>query len=131
MDSDLGFVTGFVNVNDSVFVVAASEQLEEEGTQHSFVAVWNNTTWTTWDQEFSIVTMDGGGKSHGRAAVLVGMYGDVLSLDADGTTSVERIGSGKNAPNQLRTISEVHAIGNAFYAVGMRRQVFRRDVRGG
>jgi hypothetical protein len=131
MDSDIGYLTGLINENDSVVVIAASARLEEEGVDHSFVAVWNNKKWITWDQEFSIVTLDAGPPAHIRSAVMVAMAGEVLSISDQGKTSLERIGTGKDAPTRLRTLHEVRAIGGAFYVVGMRRQVFRRPITGG
>jgi hypothetical protein len=131
MESDIGYITGFINANDTVIVIGASEQLEEQNVPHSFVGVWREKKWVTWEQEFFIVTLDAGPPAHARVSVLVGMTGEVFSIDGQGKTSVERIASGKNAPNRLRTLHEVRAIGNGFYVVGMRRQVFRRNITGG
>lgn len=130
-DSDVGYLTGFINENDSVVVVAASARLEEDDVAHSFVAVWNGKKWVTWDQEFSIVTLDAGPSAHVRSAVMVAMAGEVLAISDQGKTSLEKIGAGKDAPNRLRTLHEVRAIGGSFYVVGMRRQVFRRPITGG
>jgi photosystem II stability/assembly factor-like uncharacterized protein len=131
MESDIGYITGFINANDSVVVIGASEQLEEKDVAHSFVGVWKDKKWVTWEQDFYIVTVDAGPAAHARASVLVGMTGEVFTINDQGKTSVERIATGKNAPNRLRTLHEVRAIGASFYVVGMRRQVFRRNITGG
>jgi hypothetical protein len=132
MESDIVYLKGFINPKDRIAVIGASERLDEDEVDHAFVAIWKEKEWaTSWDEEFSIVSAASGLGKQATAAVLMGMTGEVRAIDAQGNTTLEKMGRGNAAPNRLRTMHEVRAIGEGFYAVGMRRQVFRRNVSGG
>ena len=61
----------------------------------------------------------------------MGRRGNVLSIDCDGKISYEDIKGRYKLPNQYSGLSEVKRVGNTFYAVGMRRQVYCKNVSSG
>ena len=131
MSNDLGYLRGGLSQSGSVALLAASEALEEQDIQHSFLAICKDGKWVqNWKMDFDIVSICLGTGKYSTLGVFMGMHGDVLIGDSSGF-HMERLSEGADAPNPLRPIHEVGAIGEHLFAVGLRRQVFRRHMGGG
>jgi hypothetical protein len=130
MHSDIGYLRGLISETGTIAVLAASEKLEDQDIDHVFIAIQKDDKWVIRQEEFSAVSMHCGKGNFARTVAILGMEGDVVVNNPNGVVH-ERLGKGKSAPNKLRTMHEVRAIGSSFYAVGMRRQVFRRNMSAG
>ena len=129
---DIGYLSGLITETGTIVVVAGSEKLEEEDVPHSFLAVWaaKDRKWTIFEEDFYITSVTATPGQSKRTLVSLGMYGEAIVNEPSGLHR-ERLAKGKDAPNNLRTMHDVRRIGSHFYAVGMRRQVFRRNVARG
>jgi len=130
MDEGICLIKGVVSERGSICVVATLAADEEQGIAHSYVAAWNSKKWTIWDEDYDVSSVAAGKGEHVGTLVLLGMTGESTLVDSTGFKPLP-IGKGNDAPNRLRTLHEVRAIGQHFYAVGMRRQVFRLPMAGG
>lgn len=130
MEEGTGFVKGLINEQGSVAVIATSAELEESNVAHSYLAVWKERKWTIWEEDYDVISIAAGHGNHARTLVMLGMTGESTIANEAGFKDA-RLGKGKNGPNRLRTMHEVRAVGQHFYAVGMRRQAFRLPMKGG
>jgi hypothetical protein len=126
---DIGYVTGLITGTGVIAVIAASENLEEQDIDHSFLAIWKDKNWTIFEEDFSIISLAAGRGSFVRTVLSLGMNGEAIVNEAGGVHR-EKLDDGEDSPNSLRTMHSARCIGSHFYAVGMRRQVFCRDISG-
>src|SRR5438128_533772 len=104
MNKDIGYLKGAISRTDSIAVIAASQELEEQGVDHSLIAIWKQGQWVkNWRNTFSVTSMCQGNGKYSDVVVFMGMYGDVLIGSPSGS-KFERLGAGDAAPNRLRTI---------------------------
>jgi hypothetical protein len=128
MNADIGYQKGALFETGTLVVLAFSEQLDEQDIDHSLIAWWKENKWPLLSKEDLTITSICKGKGqYYSQTVFAGMYGDILIGTPSGMR-MEHLGEGDDAPNRLRTIHEVRAIGEQFVAVGMRRQVFRKHM---
>lgn len=125
---DFGYVTGFINVNGAICVAGTSLVLDQDNQPNAFVGIYKDKHWQVWEEGFTIISAADGGAKAPRAAVMLGRFGNVLSISEDGSISDARIRGDNELPNQYSGLSQVKRIGNSFYAVGMRRQVYMRSI---
>jgi|SRR5579863_67604 len=124
---DIGYLGGLITEAGTIAIIAGSAQLEEEDVDHTYIAIWKDRKWAVFQEEFSITAQACGRGAQARTVASLGMYGEAV-INEPGGVHHERLGKGKDAPNELRTMHAVRCVGTHFYAVGMRRQVFRRAV---
>lgn len=127
MNSDFGFLEGFIYDENSIVVLASSEKLEDDGVDHAFVCHRKQGEWRFWYEEFPVVkacVIDG---SAGATLIEMGANGELVRGDAKGFNR-ETIESGREAPGRLRPLNDLRIIGDHLYVAGMKRQVFRRPI---
>jgi hypothetical protein len=129
--SEFGYTCGFINYNNTICVIGNSFDLDEQSTPHSFVGIYRDGDWNFWEESFTIVSTIPGGEDYPGIAVMVGRRGDVLSISSDGEITDELIDGSNGFPSQYSGLSHAAKIGSDFYAVGMRRQVYKRKVDSG
>jgi len=128
MNSDLGYLKGAIYNTGTIAILAASATLEEQGIEHSLIGIWKQGNWVkNWREEIAFTSIAQGSGRYSKSVVFMGMCGDVL-IGTPQEFRAEQLAKGPDAPNRLRTIHEVRAIGEYFFAVGMRRQVFRKHM---
>jgi len=124
----VGYTNGFINFEGAICVVGLSDDLDEKNQPHALLGIYKNEAWQTWEEDFTIVSLAAGNKNYPKAGVLVGRRGDALYISVKGEISDEIIIGENNFPNQYSGLNEVKRVGNSFYAVGMRRQVYIREI---
>jgi hypothetical protein len=128
--SDIGYITGTITEAGVVAVIAASEEMENEGIPHSFLTVLKDKTWKIFQEDLDIVSITAGKGTLARHVCCLGIDGKLM-INEPTAVHKEHVHTGKDGPGKLRTMSEVRAIGDYFVAVGMRRQVYRRKIMKG
>jgi hypothetical protein len=113
---------------DMVYVRALIRKLDEEGNNHTAMLRWKSGTWG----QYMIPTA--------TVAHCVTNESDrtILALAPDGMVHKatplgfgwEQVDTTENRPNSLRMMADIKPIGNAVYAAGMARMVYRRSTGG-
>jgi len=128
VNADIGYQKGAIFETGAILVLAFSKELDEKNVDHSLVAWWKDGGWVLSSQEdLTLTSICRGRGQYSSQTLFAGIYGEILIGTPSGMRR-ERLAVGKNAPNRLRTIHEVRAVGEHFIAVGMRRQVFWRHM---
>jgi hypothetical protein len=120
------FVRGAVRYKDLAYLALVDDQLVKAKTPHTMVVEWDGGEWN-----------DGGGGGWLLAGVTIarqpleqllaaGEYGDVVVLGS-GDRHEEQIGDEDSSPRSRGPLRGVRNIGRRVYAVGMNRQVYRRE----
>ncbi|SEW34697.1 hypothetical protein SAMN05428988_4191 [Chitinophaga sp. YR573] len=130
LPGDIGYITGIITETGVIAIIAASEELENKDIPHSLLAVLKDKTWKIFQEDMDIVSLTSGKKNFARHVSYMGIDGQ-LTINEPTAVHNEHVHKGKNGPNNLRTMSEVRAIGDYFVAVGMRRQVYSRKIMNG
>jgi hypothetical protein len=123
------FVFGAVRYQDLAYLILSGDEMVTEKIPHSIVIEWDNGTWN-----------DGGQLSWRTAGVaiaskpreqliVVGEFGDVLLLGS-GDRHEEHVWHGERSPAERGPLRGIRSIGDSVFAVGMDRQVYRRDRAG-
>lgn len=120
-----GFSGVSVFLRNTVYVLATNNEAAQRGQQHAFVLKWDGTNWGHYligwkcvaiccspSKERKIFTLGENGFVH--IASDKGFHDEII---ADGIFSVENRGP----------VTNLSYIGSHVYAVGMHRQVYRRD----
>lgn len=122
------FVKGAVRNTDLGYVVCSNDKLSEERAPHSIYVQWDEGQFADietkpWYTAGVCVVTDSG-----EQMLAVGEYGDVVVFGS-GEHFEEKIPP-ENGETEIRgPLRAVRTIGDHAYAVGMKRQVYRRDSK--
>lgn len=123
----LTFRSGFVQDRSTTHAIAQYDQLAEAGAEYSSLLKWYGMErrWDRYDIEWSAIRVWVETEQELRLHAL-GVNGETLEADATGITegSVDASGEGPLARGPMR---DLRWIGRHLYAVGMGRQVYRRE----
>lgn len=119
------FVTGAVRFRDLVYVSTLDDSIESR-IEHSHLYGWDSGNWgyggaRDWPTASVTVT-----QQPIQQALFMSPYGDV-SLFGSGQESEEKINTPEGDPVDRGHLRQVRTIGQRTFAVGMGRQVYRRD----
>ncbi len=125
---EVRFTGVFVLRDDLIYVRAMDVVLDEQGSAHAFVARWTGSGWGRY-------VVPGPAAAH---CALNENDRTVLTLVPDGQVHVatpsgfawETIDPTPDGPNSLRHMTDIRPIGDAVYAAGMARMVYRRTGPG-
>lgn len=125
---DVIFTGVFIHRKDLVYVRCIVQSLDSQKVNHAIMLRWQQGDWAHYIIE-TVVT------SH---CVIGDGDRKVLALGADGIIHVasssgftwEYIDQGDDGPNNRRAMIDITSIGDDVYAVGMARQVYRRQRTG-
>jgi hypothetical protein len=120
---------GLITDMGKIAVIAASEKEQDQDIEHNFVAIYSRASgnWLIGDVDFYVTALACAHGSYASYVAIVGMYGEAEVNEPSGVHR-ETLGTGDDLPNKLRNIHAARCVGKHFYAVGMRRQAFRRAV---
>lgn len=127
MASDIGYWDGVIFQDGRMFFVASSAKLEQESVEHAFIFRLNDKDWYFWDEDFDVIRIIASAGLSGQSLVEMGMYGDIRVISGSGAHR-EIIGDDEDGPSELRPLNDMKQIGDRLYVVGMRRQVFSKNV---
>ena len=123
------YVVGAVRFKDLVYLSLVSDELAERGLDHAYFSQVDAGDWCgdgerrKWScVDICIV------KVPIEQAVHLGSWGEVHCQGSQDEHE-EKIGSGGNVPSKRGPLRAASAISGRAYAVGMGRQVYRRDGR--
>lgn len=120
------FVSGAVRYRDLTYLVLSNDEMAASKTPHSIYVEWDNGSWNNGGR-VDWLTAGIAIASHPlEQMAAVGEFGGALLLGS-GDRHEEKIGSGKNTPAGRGPLRGIRNIGGRIYAVGMNRQVYRRE----
>ncbi len=125
MQDDIGLIDGVI-LGDRLLLLASSAQLEAEEVEHVFILDRKEGAWKVWEEELEAIRI----VSTGGGIAIMSQFGPVLFVDSSGSV-LEDIDDGQDGPSDLRPLNDLAVIGKALYAVGMRRQIYRRLLSSG
>lgn len=125
---NIKFTGVYIHRKDLVFVRGIIKTLDSDNVNHAIMLRWFKGEWGHYIIE-NVIT------SH---CVIGNGYREVISLGADGTIHVasssgftwESIDDSDEGPNDKRAMVDIKPIGNEVFAVGMARQVYKRQKGG-
>lgn len=128
---NFSIVTGVVRYADFALVSLVDSKLARQGIPHSFVTEWDDGLWLGEpDMEVDWDTVSAANALYPlKQGLILGESGEVM-CDGSNDFHFEQIGSGKNSPDNFGPMRGIRLIGEQVYAVGMNRQVYRRDKKG-
>lgn len=121
------FVTGAVRYADLAYLALVNDQQAKDRVAHTFFSCWDGGVWrgdgkaVPWDTVSMCVC-----KHPLEQCLALGPNGDVRCMGS-GDVHNEKIGSGTNTPERRGPLRAICSIEGKAYAVGMNRQVYRRD----
>lgn len=123
------YTMGMVRNRDVVYLLLSNDELAKEKVPHCLPVLWHKGKWLRGDQvQYDWLAAAAVVVYHPKEQLCaVGEYGQVL-LMGSGDTHEETIGSGKDSPDGRGPLRGARTIGKEVYAVGMDRQVYRREA---
>jgi hypothetical protein len=121
-------LTGVATLHNDIFVTVMNDALAEGRGQHAIPLHFRNDSWSSISAEPVLPWLVAGIASSAQTSsptVIVGWGGQVLVMDYD---NCHREAILRKDSNYVSIIRSIVAIGDVFYAVGMRRQVYRRTA---
>jgi hypothetical protein len=124
------FVTGTVRYRDLAYLARVSDEMAAARSEHGYFSEWDNGTWgmlgsgaTSW------TPVDATTCQHPvEQGLFLGLGGEVLCAGS-GDVHEEHICEGKeDSPENRGMMRGIRAIEGKAFAVGMQRQVYRRDA---
>lgn len=128
LKDDYSFRTGSVRYHDLAYIVAADDDLTKEDVPHTIFFTFDAGEWGHELKKWSSLSICVCQFPKDQM-VAIGEHGNVYILGS-GDDFEEVIGTGINSPEKRGPLREVRNIGGKAYAVGMDRQVYRRDAPG-
>jgi hypothetical protein len=115
-----------VRYADLAYLSLSDDSLDPKDTPHSRLVEWDGGEWneggtTTWPTASMTVC-----RVPIEQMVAISPLGHVRLLGS-GDSHVEQIGSGEESPQRRGPLRRVRAVAGVAYAVGMKRQVYRRE----
>ena len=127
---EFSFVTGTVRYKDLVYLILIGDEIATDGIDHFYPTVWDADEWVTdpdyqgkldWSAVSACVS-----KHPIEQGVFLGAWGETLFFGS-GDAHEERIVSGNDSPQIHGQMRQIRVIDGKAYAVGMARQVYRRE----
>lgn len=120
------FVTGVVRFNDLGYFVIQDDAIDPDEFPHSYFVIWDMANWYEASRKnWSTVSITVC-KQPIEQMIAIGPYGEVF-LAGSNDMHEETIGQGLYSPVHCGPLRKVRFIGAHAYAVGMGRQVYRRE----
>ncbi len=118
-------LTGVVTLQNEIFVSIMNDGLAEERQQHAIPLFFNKEAWALISDEPVLPWLVSGIACNKSSSltIYVGWGGQVLVISGD---KCHREAILRKDSNYVSIMRSVVAIGDVFYAVGMRRQVYKR-----
>ncbi len=119
------FNTGAVFSASRSYFVLTDDALAQDQMEHAFFLHWDSGNWGSADVLWSspsVTVVD----QPKRQIVAIGEWGEV-KVFGSGELFEEEVVDGESRPKERGTLRCVRTIGGVAYAVGMDRQVYRRD----
>jgi hypothetical protein len=118
------FVSGYVQDNDTIRVIAQIDQLNELDEPNSILMkyVRSEDNWYAFDIDWYAIRL----LVYKKQLFAVGPQGEILVATAK-SEDIEEIDSSNNGPSQHGEIRDLRLIDNKIYVTGMGRQVYRRE----
>jgi hypothetical protein len=129
-NKDFRFVAAAFSANDLV-VALTSVEAAEEMEDLTIVAAWRDPKWVTLDQAYPWSVVDSVTvATQGPSAVLLGLSGEILFTDGQNAAEESIAPASDDSPPDRGLMCGLGLVENTLYAVGMGRQVYRRDQGG-
>jgi hypothetical protein len=122
------FTSGAIRSGERLYLLGTEDKLAEEQVAHGSIITWTNGKWGQENVTWSPVSVCVARKPK-EQMVAVGLTGEVLVLGG-GETLKEQVKEGNLVASKRGPLQGVRAIDGHAYAVGMGRQVYRRDGPG-
>lgn len=120
------FLTGAVRFHDLGYLILTDDSINQTDIPHSQFVTWDAGRWGNAGQKNWTTVSACICKHPTEQMVAIGPYGEVMVIGG-GDIHEEEIGDGEDSPNLRGPLRHVRCIGERAYAVGMNRQVYRRD----
>ncbi len=130
MQDEIGLIDGILLAGDRIMILGSSAQLEVEDVEHVFVFDRKGGSSAVFEEGLEALRIAPTDVNGIPGMAIMSMFGPVRLFNANGVLS-EDIGDEEDGPSDLRPLNDLAQIGSALYAVGMRRQVYRRALLGG
>lgn len=128
---EFSFITGAVRYRDLAYLALIGDEVAERKIAQTVIMAWDAGTWrggedTTrkWDTVGATVA-----RKPREQALFLGETGQVVCLGG-GDAHDELIDLKNSSPKNRGPMRGIRTIGDSVYAVGMNRQVYRRDSDG-
>lgn len=125
MSEMYGYGFGAMASGTDVYVVGVESELEDNDVEHAVVFERAQGNWSGWSVEFRAAALAYAPSI--KTFFLVGQNGAVETTTAAKAWD-EVIDASDDGPSALRAINGACVVGGHVYAVGMRRQVYRRPL---
>jgi hypothetical protein len=123
------FVTGTVRSAARAYLARVADDLAEQMVEHTFISEWDNGIWRGADIDMLPWTTVGASvcQHPTEQGIFLGLKGEIFCIGS-GNIHEERIRLGEeDSPQNRGMMRGIRSINGKAYAVGMRRQVYRRD----
>jgi hypothetical protein len=124
--TQFGFSGVCVWSRNTVYVLAIDNEAAERGQQHAFVLKWDGTKWGHYLIGWKCIAICCS-RDKQREVFTLGENG-FIHIASDKGFRVETIANGDLSVRNRGPATNVSHIGSHVYAVGMHRQVYRRDT---
>lgn len=125
----MSFVTGAVRRKDIAYLALVADELVPQKVDHTYPLAWNDPKWFGSDIGMQEWTTAGVAVTRQplEQGVFLGMGGEIFCMGS-GKSNHEKIRAGEpDSPEQRGLMRGIRGIGKTVFAVGMSRQVYRRD----
>src|SRR5215471_14666885 len=125
---EFSFLVGHLATPSVGFLALSTDGVDSRRTPHSQLVFWQQGKWgNNGPVSFTVVSMSL--CTHPvRQMIAIGPFGEVF-LTGTGESHEERIQAGDDNPTKWGALRHVRGIAGKAYAVGMKRQAYRRDGR--
>jgi hypothetical protein len=127
MSEKFGYGLCAIESADHFFVAGVEWALEDNDVEHATIFEYSHGAWSAWSIGFRLADV-----ALHRASSLffaIGQTGEVeVTSSKDNSAWDERIGDSTDGPSALRPLNGACVTDQFVYAVGARRQVFRRGL---
>jgi photosystem II stability/assembly factor-like uncharacterized protein len=125
MSESYGYGQGSVLKKNHFFVSGVNWAMEDDNVEHGVIFEYDNKKWSAWSVDFRVAGI--ASTPNGWHLFVVGQKGTVETTGAADAWD-ETIDASDAGPSSVRPINDVQVVGDYVFAVGSRRQVYRRHV---
>jgi len=117
---------GWIHDAGTIYFYGTTREANEKDERWSIGLRWSNGSWGYWVIDAIVCGLCTLMEHESRIVVAAGMDGTMLISDAEGLHEMA-IDDTEDAPNDLRNITAMRAVGEIVFAVGMSRMVYQRS----